>query len=57
MAPKLDESQTEFMPKSSTGSFFTASGRLGKFLSKFFASKTQPFVNTQSTLGQQHYIL
>jgi hypothetical protein len=51
MAPKLDESQTEFMPKSSTGSFFTASGRLGKFLSKFFASKTQPFVNTQSTPG------
>lgn len=46
---KIEESQTEFMPRSSiSGSFFSPLGKLGKYLSKFFATDSQPYLNTQS---------
>jgi hypothetical protein len=53
MAPKLNkdslnEGQTEFASNAGgLGAYFRADGRMGKWLSKFFASKAQPYVNTQ----------
>jgi len=49
---KLNEGQTEFAPNSGgLGSYFRADGRMGKWLSKFFASKAQPYLSTQGNPG------
>ena len=49
---KINEGQTEFAPNSGgLGAYFRADGRLGKWLAKFFASKAQPYVNTQGNPG------
>ena len=53
---KIDEysmGNTKFnqSPGSPTGPFFIPSGRLGKFLAKFFATKAAPYVAQQTDVG------
>jgi len=51
----LEEGYTEFGGSENrspmSGAWFNPSGRLGKWFSKFFASKAQPYVATQSEPG------